>query len=57
MRVLFRKELQAIIKLLEELKALFIACVHGGSLKARVFQARGLRKKISMSRVARRVSA
>jgi hypothetical protein len=34
MRVFFRKELQAIIKLLEELKALFIASVHGGSLRS-----------------------
>jgi hypothetical protein len=41
MRVFFRKELQAIIKLLKKLKALFIACVHGGSLKALVNQAIG----------------
>jgi hypothetical protein len=33
MRVFFREELQAITKLLEELKALFIACVHGGKFK------------------------
>jgi len=49
MRVLFRKELQAIIKLLEELEALFIACVHGGSLKGCAFQARGRAQKLSMS--------
>jgi hypothetical protein len=41
MRVFFRKEFQAIIKLLQKLKALLIACVHGGSLKAHRNQAIG----------------
>jgi hypothetical protein len=33
MRVFFREELQAITKLLQEFEALFIACMHEGSLK------------------------
>jgi len=41
MRVFLRKELQPIAELLKELKALFIACVHGGSLKAYKNQAIG----------------
>jgi hypothetical protein len=49
MRVFFREELQAITKLLEELKALFIASMHGGSLKAYKNQARGSKKIISIS--------
>jgi len=40
-RNLFIEELQAVTKLLKKLKALFIACVHGGSLKAHRNQAIG----------------
>jgi hypothetical protein len=57
MRVFCREELQAIAKLLQELEALFIACVHGGCLKPCVFQARGKRKKISISWQARQAYA
>jgi hypothetical protein len=38
MRVFFREELQPITKLLEEFKALFIACVHAESVRSEVFE-------------------